>query len=181
MRPIPPILFVTAFLGGCDYLVAPYPTKLKRQAENWFAGLDAARPSAPYVSDFVRLFPDAQVNYSYFAPKREPGFDLVVVLEGRYELNMKLPVTFDPAGRQVVSYGEPQFYLSEAAEVVGRCVSYNPAHGRQFGSSEWKKVVENGGDFGAIGYTVLKSQPVAGLQELMVEGQRGISPPVAPK
>ena len=55
-----------------------------------FAALDAVRDSAPFVSEFVRLFPGAEMNYRYFTSTDEPGFDVEVDLYERYEFTMQL-------------------------------------------------------------------------------------------
>ena len=141
----------------------------KGKADAWFAALDAAKPSAPLVVEFVRLFPAAEVNYRYFTSTGEPGFDVGVDLHERYELTMQLPVRFDPKGHTVVGYGEPRFYLVEAASQKGRATSYNPAGGRDFGPADWQKIVESGGDFAAIGYTMITNQPVAGFRVRKVQ------------
>jgi hypothetical protein len=135
-----------------------------RKAGAWFAALDDAQPSAPYVQEFLRLFPDAAVNYRYFTSAGKPGFDVHVDLFERYELTMQLPVRFDSEGRTVAGYGEPKFYLVEATIQNGRETSFNPAGERQFGSAEWRKIVESRGDFTAINYNMITNQPVAGFK-----------------
>src|SRR5687768_11224807 len=65
------------------------------KGEAKFAALDAVRDSAPFVSEFVRLFPRAEVNYRYFTSSDEPGFDVGVDLHERYEFRMQLPALFD--------------------------------------------------------------------------------------
>lgn len=135
-----------------------------------FAALDAVRPTAPYVSDFVRLFPRAEVNYRYFTGTGEPGFNIAVDLHERYELGMQLPVRFDSERRKVIGYGEPQFLITEAASVARRPggtgqTTMNPDGQRRFGSAEWRTLVEQGGDFAAIGYTMATNQPVAGFKD----------------
>ena len=130
--------------------------------------LDAARSTAPYVSDFVRLFPKAEVHYRNF--DASTGFDVTVDLHERYELTMQLPVRFDALSRSVSGYGEPHFYLWEVAS-VNRNKSgiaetrFNPAGERRFGSAEWNKIVESGGNFSAIGYTIISNQPVPGFKD----------------
>lgn len=141
----------------------------KGKADAWFAALDAAKPSAPLVVEFVRLFPAAEVNYRYFTSTGEPGFDVGVDLHERYELTMQLPVRFDPEGRSVVGYGEPIFYLVEVASQKGRETSYNPAGERRFGSADWRKIVESRGDFSAIGYTMVTNRPVPGFAQRKVQ------------
>jgi hypothetical protein len=151
--------------------VAQSVTLLAREAEKGkarFAALDAVRDSAPYVSEFVRLFPGAEVNYRYFTSTDEPGFDVGVDLHERYEFRMQLPVHFDPEHRNVIGYGEPKFMIWEAASVTrgpsgGAQTTLNPAGERHFGSPEWRTLVEHGGDFTAIGYTMTTNRPVAGF------------------
>ena len=63
--------------------IAQYFKALLQQAEKGndpLKALDAARPSAPYLSDFVRLFPSAEVNYRTFGGSYGPGFDVGVGL-----------------------------------------------------------------------------------------------------
>ena len=134
----------------------------------YFAALDAARSEAAYVSDFVRLFPGTEVRYRYFTPRREPGYDLHVALYERYELTMQLPVTFDRSGGEVVGYGESRFYLWEVSSVRGHNISYNPTRGREFGSAEWREIINRDGDFAAIGYRLIKDQPVPGLKDALM-------------
>ena len=134
------------------------------------AALDAARPSAPYLADFARLFPGAKVNYTYFDGTDEPGFDVSVDLYERYEFLLQLRTVFDSSRRHVIGYGEPKFYVWEVASVkidagMPGDVLFNPAGGTNFGAAEWRKIVEKGGDFRAIGYAMVTNQPVTGFKD----------------
>jgi hypothetical protein len=136
------------------------------KANDSHSALDAARLSAPYVSDFVRLFPNAEVRYRSFGGGM--GFDVNVDLFDRYEFTMQLPVVFDSSRSKVIDYGEPRFTLWEAASVKRNKsgiaeTTLNPAGERRFGPTEWQKIVEAGGDFGAIGYTMHTNRPVPGF------------------
>jgi hypothetical protein len=167
---------IVAFLAvvpliGCDSK-PPFPAGFEDQVargRTWFATLDAARDSAPFVSDFLRLYPRARVSYVYFAGP-EPGYNLEADLFERYELLMQLPVEFDSSGKKVTGYGEPKFYLHEVESVErladGRSsTSYRGSSQRVFGSAEWRKIVDAGGDFRAVGYTMTKDQPVPGFKD----------------
>jgi hypothetical protein len=139
-----------------------------------FKALDAARSSAPYLSDFLRLFPNAVVNYRYFTTPDEPGYDVSVDLYERYDFEMQLPVQFDTSRRNVVGYGQPQFYLWEVASVKRREfgtgeISYSG--GTNFYAAGWRKIVEKNGDFGAIGFIMITNQPVAGFRDRNIEKQ----------
>jgi hypothetical protein len=68
-----------------------------------------------------------------------------------------------------VGFGEPKFYLFEVEKVDsfpdGRAsTSYSSSGQRIFGPAEWQKIVDQDGDFSAIGYKMEKNQPVAGFQ-----------------
>jgi hypothetical protein len=133
-----------------------------------FTALDAARSSAPYVSEFLRLFPKAEVRYRSFTGGL--GFDINVDLYERYEFTMQLPAVFDSSRSKVIDYGEPRFTLWEAATVKQNKsgiaeTTLNPTGERRFGSVEWRKIVETGGDFGAIGYTLITNKPVQGFSD----------------
>jgi hypothetical protein len=157
--------------------VAQSLTLLVREGEKGkarFAALDAVRDSAPYVSEFVRLFPGAEVNYRYFTSADEPGFDVGVDLHERYEFRMQLPVRFDSERRNVIGYGEPQFSIWEVATVTRgpsgiAQESFNPTGERHFRLAEWRTLVERGGDFSAIGYAMRTNQPVAGFRDRKIQ------------
>jgi hypothetical protein len=139
-----------------------------RRGRNYFAGLADAQSSAPVLRQFCNLFPKAQVTYTCFDGSDAPGFDAHVNLHGRYELTMQLPAIFDAAGRHVIGYGEPKFYLLEVGSVQllpdGRSsTSYNAAGQRTFWPKEWEQIVARHGDFEAIGYTMKLDQPIAGF------------------
>lgn len=135
----------------------------KSKADAWFAALDVVKQSAPFVAEFVRLFPAAKVSYRYFTSTPEPGFDLEVDLHDRYELTMQLPVHFNADGRKVVGYGEPSFYLREVGRQEGRQTWYTGDW--KFGPKEWSKIVDGGGDFSVIGCAMKTNQPVAGFMQ----------------
>jgi hypothetical protein len=136
------------------------------EANDSHKALDAARFSAPYVSDFLRLFPKAEVRYRSFTGGL--GFDVNVDLHERYELTMQLPAVFDSSRSKVIGYGEPRFTLWEAASVKRNKsgiaeTTLNPAGERRFGPEEWRKTVESGGDFRVIGYSMITNRPVPGF------------------
>jgi len=184
MRNILWILSITVLLVGCQKQQPSVTTgstnmtseqfaelfnEEKNKADAWFAALDAAKPSASLVAEFLRLFPNAVANYKYFTSTGEPGFDVGVDLHERYDFRMQLPVRFDPEGSAVIGYGEPMFYLLEVASQNGGATSYNPAGERQFGSADWRKIVQNGGDFSVIGYTMLTNRPIPGFTQRNVQ------------
>ena len=147
-----------------------FATMLSNAAQNLYSpdkSLDAVRLSAPYVSDFVRLFPGTELRH------RDGGFDLTVDLYQRYQFGMKLPVRFDSSQQNVVGYGAPEFYLWEVSSVKRNKsgiaeISFAPAGGRQFGAAEWQKIVDAEGDFSSIGYIMITNQAVPGFADRLV-------------
>ncbi len=137
-------------------------------ADNRDAALDAARISAPYLTNFVRLFPEAEVLYRNFGGGF--GYSVSVDLHGRYEVWIQLPVIFDtPSHDNVIGYGEPSFGISEFERVLlsksGQLETwFKKESQRGFGSTEWQKIVEANGDFGAIGYRMITNQPIPGAE-----------------
>ncbi len=137
------------------------------EANDSHKALDSARSSAPHIAEFLRLFPKAEVRYRAFTGGL--GFDLNVDLYERYELTMQMPAVFDSSRSKVIGYKKPRFTLWEAASVKRNKSGFaettlNPAGGGQFGPEEWKRIVESGGDFGAIGYAMITNQPVPGFE-----------------
>jgi hypothetical protein len=121
------------------------------------------------------VFPAAEVNYRYFTNADEPGFDVGVDLHGRYEFRMQLPVRLDSERRKVIGYGEPQFSIWEVATVTRgpsgiAQESFNPSGERRFSLAEWRTLVAHGGDFAAVGYTMVTNQPIPGF------ANRGLRP-----
>ena len=140
-----------------------------QKAKERFDALKAVESSAPFVSEFLGIFPNSKVGFSYFTDTGEPGFDVQVGLHGRYEPGMQLPVQFDSENR-VIGYGEPKFWVLEVSHVTKGPsgipgAAFNPAGERSFGAREWRMIAESGGDFSAIGYVMQTNQPVDGFQE----------------
>ncbi len=189
MRRLIIFVMVTVCVIAAVFLLWPRPPKFTpeevahslklifAEAENGkarFAALDAVRESAPYLSEVVRLFPSAEVNYRYFSGTDEPGFNVGVDLYERYVFGMQLPVQLDPKRRGVIGYGEPTFVIQEVASVTrgpsgAARTTLNPSRERRFGPSEWRTILEHGGDFSAIGYTMITNQPVPGFAHRKIQ------------
>jgi hypothetical protein len=135
-----------------------------------FAELDRVRGSAPYLSDFLGLFPQSEVNYIYFTSTDGPGFDVAVDLYERYEFEMRLPVQWDSERRAVVGYGEPMYSIREVTNATRGPSgvaenTLNPAGERHFGPTGWRTLASQNGDFRAIGYVLVTNRPVPGFRD----------------
>jgi hypothetical protein len=159
------------YLFGSAALIKMLYQSDQKKGKAFIEALGAAQPTAPILIDFRRLFPGAKEKMSYFAANDEPGFDVEVYLYNRYQLTMKLPVNFDVSQTRVVGFGEPAFYLNEVSKVhitEGRAIgmSFDPSGALKFGPGKWRVLVENNGDFNAIGYSMKTNSPIADFELL---------------
>jgi hypothetical protein len=186
MRALFTIVVISAGFVGCDSKqTGPVSeSAVKKIQSEYDAALADATNGIPCATDFARLFPGAASYLSYYIGLAGPS-SLVMenLLFDRYQLIMKVPVTFDASRRKVSTFGEPEFLLLEIWQVtverrVGRGPDGNPVTvenlrpGRsgdrslRFGAVEWKKVVAARGDFSVIGFAVLTNSPAPGFDDL---------------
>ena len=174
MRAVHIIVALSALFVGCDSKPAwpPSASSLKKIQSNYDTALANATNSIPYASNFARLFPGNASSFSYYIGGAGPSsLNMEIFLFDRYQFGMKILVTFDEARRKVIAFGEPEFDLLEISE-VGRAangnlsINFNTEAFRRFGASEWKQIVDAGGDFSAIGYTFITNRPVPRFEEL---------------
>jgi hypothetical protein len=167
------ILALSTILVGCGSKETGLPSVAaitKEQSYYEAAMLDATN-SIPFAADFTRLFPHAWTFFSYYTGTVGPSsLNMQTLLYGRYELHMRVPVTFDAARRKVNTFGQPEFLFQAISSITtadngNLYVSYDTDNFHRFGSSEWKRVVESGGDFAAVGYTVVSNSPVPRFEE----------------
>jgi hypothetical protein len=136
---------------------------------NAIAGvISPARSAGVYVSEFFRCFPSAKVRQGSVGAGS--GFEVNVDLFQRYEFTMQLVVQYDSLKR-IVSHDEPLFYIREVVGVdIG--LAEKPVirigEQRQFGAAEWKRLVDAGGDFRAIGFKIITNEPVAHFNDRKV-------------
>lgn len=186
MRALLTVVALSAVFVGCESKQT-WPlseSAVKKIRSEYDAALAEATNAIPYATDFARLFPGAASYLSYYTGLAGSS-SLVMenLLFDRYQLIMKIPVTFDTSRRKVSTFGEPEFLLLEFSQVtierrVGRdpdgnsVTAENLRPGKsgdrslRFGAVEWKKVVEAAGDFSVIGFTVLTNSPAPGFDDL---------------
>jgi len=186
LRALFTIVALSAVFVGCDSKQT-WPVSesaVKKVRSEYDAALADATNAVPYATDFARLFPGAASYLSYFTGLAGSS-SLVMenLLFDRYQLIMKVPVTFDTSRRKVHTFAEPEFLLLEISQVtverrVGRDPDGNPVTAEilhpgksgdrslRFGAVEWKKVVEARGDFSVIGFKVLTNSPASGFDDL---------------
>ena len=184
IRSLVTILIGSLLLSACDL-------QLTRQQADYYAALGNATNLVPVAAEFTHLFPGAEAYFSYYTGDVGlPKLNLETLLFDRYQLSSQIPVTFAPDRRRLKSFGEPEFLLNEIGEVrlvrkKGRWPDGSPSiatnlteqiqSSRHFGASEWKKIVEAGGDFSAAGISLLTNSPVAGFQDLRKDWQMRMS------
>lgn len=130
-----------------------------------------ATNSIPFATDFVRLFPTSQRLFSYYVGGAgDSSLAMEAFLFERYQMRMKISVTFDEELRKIKRFGEPEFQIREVAQVRktsggGWGVEFDTDGYRAFGAGEWQQLVKAGGDFSAIGYPCKTNSPVAGFAD----------------
>jgi hypothetical protein len=146
-------------LVGCDsnQTTLPSPAAIKRMQSDYDAALSDATNSIPFAVEFARLFPVTQSGFSYYIGGAGPSsLYMEAFLFERYQMRMRVPVTFDKERRKVKSVGEPEFQIREVEKVEknpdgGLYVKFTDRT-RTFGAGDWQRLVNAGGDFSAIGY-----------------------------
>lgn len=103
--------------------------------------------------EMKELFADCRHFVTYGASD-VPLFNSVAYFGDRYELTMQVPVEIRSRSSGKMT-GEPQFLLQEVHSVSpsGRVIT-SFSRSVTFGTAEWRKVCESGGDFNAIGFKV---------------------------
>ncbi|MEO6035632.1 MAG: hypothetical protein ABIQ35_10285 [Verrucomicrobiota bacterium] len=169
------LLAVPATLVGCDVAYNELSGN-GRRTRAMVTALDSARPTAPYLSSFVRKYPDAEVTYRFYSADHKLGYIASVNLYGRYELELRLQPEFNWNHKKVVAYGEPSFSLVEIEKQEGSGRSYvGKTSERVFGATEWQTILEHGGDFGAIGFFMVTNSPAPGYMKWPKSAKFGTS------
>ncbi len=156
-------------MGKSNQTGLPFKPVLKEIQPGYDEDLTEATNSIPFAADFVRIFPGAGCFFNYDTSSTgPPSLIMASDLFNRYQLSLRVPVTFDENRRKVKSFGEPVFLLNEISEVKKENwgVSYNVQNQRRFGSNEWRKIVAAQGDFSIVGYRILTNSPVPGFDAL---------------
>ena len=113
---------------------------------------------------------------NYKSPDTVDFMSLAYVAQ-RYQLDMWVRIRINRrTGQYIEMVEEPTFRLLEITNVSddGGGTSYGGLGQKLFGSAEWQKVVDAGGDFSAIGLTLNQNNPVAGFEKLITRYQPGI-------
>jgi len=168
------IAALSSVLAGCNFKQTwlPSDAAMKKMQSDYDAALMDATNSIPYAAGFIRLFPGAASFFSYYTGGAgSSSLNMEIYLFARYQLAMKIPVTFDQDRRKVTGFGEPEFLLLEISE-IGRVpngnlyIKYNAEGHRRFRASEWKQIIDSAGNFSVIGYTFITNNPVPGFEDL---------------
>lgn len=107
------------------------------------------------------IFDDCR-HYLTYAGTGRPEWNAVVFLNGRYKLQLQVPLVIDsPDSGAMV--GPAKFFLLEMEEIVvaesGR-VSVGYRNQWTFGINDWNAIYENAGDFSVVGIEVVKDDPI---------------------
>ena len=123
----------------------------------------------PQSLEIEELFGEADHFITHWGMEDGPlHWNSEVYFYGRYSLTMQVYVEVDGRyGKVIRMVDEPEFLLCEytAARPEGSGGGWGADPGEQhwLSPAEWKTLVENNGDFSAIGITVYRDRPVPGF------------------
>ena len=158
-----PRLFATVLIG----LAAVAPTgSADETADKSYAMAVASGRRLEWVRQVDRLFPNAEHSISYYTGEfGKPRWNSKLPLYGRYVLTADVEITLDEPRTKILRHAQPKFYLVEIARITedpktGQTTIQNGETEAEFGLDEWKKLVENNGNFSAIAIELVKDKPV---------------------
>lgn len=119
-----------------------------------------------WVKQMEQVFPTPDHSISYFTGEfGKPKWVSKVGLFGRYVLIGEMDVTLSEDRTKIVNHSQPKFHLIELAKISvdpnsGQAIIENGDTELDFGIGEWKKLVENKGDFSSLKVKLVKDKPV---------------------
>jgi hypothetical protein len=131
----------------------------------------ALRASVGPVNEVTSLYPDSVVG---IIPKgrryRNDLAEVTAIVNDRYELMVKMTFEFETKPLRVTRQGIPEFILQEIESVEGMSagrvgISYS-GKPTSFSASDWKKIVQAGGNFSAAGIQVKTNSLAEGIDKL---------------
>ena len=156
-------------------LIADSPEDaLRRRVDEHEARYNAALVDGlnaiPVVSQFAKQFPRSIHFISYFpveSPKQKRIWNSETGIYGRYVLTMQVPILIDPVSNKVSLDGSPTFDFVSIDSITwlpdGQPVIQYGQPQLHFGLGEWRRFLERGGDFSALGLMLKRDSPVPGF------------------
>jgi hypothetical protein len=117
----------------------------------------------PLIREFNDVFDSARNSIAGYGTSR-PKWSAQALLFGRYVVVLQMPLRLNGSRTTVTGSGDARFWVREIQEVSeDGAILYTP-HQMDFGVKDWRKIIQSGGDFSVIGYSMIKKQPVRGLE-----------------
>jgi hypothetical protein len=119
-----------------------------------------------WVKQMDQVFPGPDHSISYFTGEfGKPQWASRVGLFGRYVLIGEMDITLSDDRTKIIDHLQPKFHLIEIARInvdpnSGQALIENGDTELEFGTSEWKKLIQNKGDFSALKVKLVKDKPV---------------------
>lgn len=142
------VFLITALLilSACDQDAAVNPVSDKmKDLSNMVSSYKSAQQDAlanvEVIREFHAIYPQAFSYFSHYTS--DSVWNSEILLYGRYELTLQVPVRLSENKRNIVGVGEPLFELVEYTHIErleGGGLSLISGDGWQFGLSEWKQL-----------------------------------------
>ncbi|MDA0766327.1 MAG: hypothetical protein O3A92_05835 [Verrucomicrobia bacterium] len=128
--------------------------------------------SMPIAKEFADVFPNAFHWIGYYnGTKGDPRWNSQVGVHDRYVLSMEFEIEFDPTRTTPTRKGPPKFLLLEVSEIdetIGGGASVGYTQNQiAFGIDEWSRLRDSGGDLSALGFEVIRDQPIVGFEKAL--------------
>ena len=128
--------------------------------------------AVPHVQEITAIFTNSpkshfieQLGLRAGSKPKPAKWNTVVWFGGRYELTYQVNVIPDYRAHRIKKVNTGRFYLVEVAEITdkGRGARFDPSGNKEFGESEWEKIVAARGDFSVLGVILKTNSPVVGF------------------
>ena len=140
------------FVNGC------------RRQVNYTSVVSSGASRIPEASEFRNLFTNTYEFVTYHdGYYGEPLWNSKALLNGRYILTFQSKIDVNYATSTVTNYHSPKFFLTEiisAQRLASGQTSVTHGTNFDFGPAQWKKLVQSGGNFEALGVKLQTNAPV---------------------
>jgi hypothetical protein len=137
-----------------------------------------AKAKIPSLAEFSKLYPDARPRvYTKYFRDGSSSVQSTTIIHDLYELTLTVDFEFDRK-LEIKSPESPSILLLEIVSVEeGTRGQLHISYGANYRitESQWRKVVESGGDFLAAGIPIKTNQPAPGIEK---EKRRLSRPPI---
>ncbi|MFK7788435.1 MAG: hypothetical protein AB8C95_02935 [Phycisphaeraceae bacterium] len=126
----------------------------KRTPANMQTAIADTVQNEPQVTEFHRLYPNAEHFITYYTPRYgDPIWNSKVTIDSRTELTMQFDIDLDRTGLVMTRTTTPKFHILTTKKITKQPNGQTVIHhgpGMELGPDEWKQIVASDGDVGVV-------------------------------